>query len=75
MVKQVLAGAQAVQVVSAFFMHKLDHLQTMLDELTAWMDERGYADLEAFRGKLSRAEQDAGLYERAQYVKAFVGIE
>ncbi|MFH2007697.1 MAG: dihydroorotate dehydrogenase-like protein [bacterium] len=74
-VKQVLAGAQAVQVVSAFFKQKLDHLQTMLDEVTAWMDEQGYDDLDAFRGKLSRAEQDAGLYERAQYIKAYVGIE
>ncbi len=75
-VKQLLAGAQTVQAVSALYKNGVEYVSVMRDELAAWMDKKGYADLDAFRGHCSHDEiPDADKLERAQYIKAFVGIE
>ncbi len=69
MAKLILAGASAVQVVSAIYQHKESQITTILNELTAWMEEKGFASLNDFRGKLSNAEvKDPFVYKRAQYV-------
>ncbi len=48
----------------------------MQAEIKAWMEERGYENLAQFQGKLSRYKLgNPELYERAQYVRAFVGAE
>jgi dihydroorotate dehydrogenase (fumarate) len=75
-VRLLLAGAQAVQVTSALYQHGRDHLKTLTASLERWMDEHGHADLASFRGALSRKRQgQSDLYDRSQYIKAFVGVE
>ncbi|MGB4204930.1 MAG: dihydroorotate dehydrogenase-like protein [Bacteroidales bacterium] len=70
----ILAGADAVQVVSALYRHKPEHIAKMLEDLTAWMEKKGYSSLESFRGKLSAATlNDPFIYKRAQYVDALLG--
>ncbi len=69
MAKMILAGADCVQVVSAVYKHKVPHLAKMLEDLSSWMDENGYAGLNDFRGKLSKTNmKDPYAYQRAQYV-------
>lgn len=69
-VKAILAGASVVQTASALLMNGIPYLSTMLREIEAWMDERGYATLGDFRGKLSQRDaEDPFVFERAQYVK------
>ncbi len=69
MVRMLLAGADAVQVVSAIYKHKVPHLGKMIKELESWMDEKGYKNIGEFQGKLSKTEvQDPYAYQRAQYV-------
>jgi dihydroorotate dehydrogenase (fumarate) len=68
-IKAILAGAGAVQVVSALYAHKVPYLATMLEQLSAWMDKKGYATLADFRGKCARVNiNDPFVYRRAQYV-------
>jgi dihydroorotate dehydrogenase (fumarate) len=68
--KLLLAGASCVQVVSTLYRNSIAHLATLARELGAWMDGRGYANLDAFRGRLSAARNaDVGFYRREQYVK------
>lgn len=75
-VRLLLAGAQAVQVTSALYQHGRDHLKTLSAFLERWMDDHGHADLASFRGALSRKRQgQSDLYDRSQYIKAFVGVE
>ena len=75
-VKQILAGADAVQTVSSLYKNGIGYLTSLRDDLDAWMEEKGYADLDAFRGSCSHAETpDADRLERAQYIQAFVGVE
>jgi dihydroorotate dehydrogenase (fumarate) len=74
--KQLLVGAQAVQTVSALYRGGVGTLRTMRDDLATWMDEKGYADVAALRGRVSAGGRaDAQQLERAQYIQALVGIE
>jgi dihydroorotate dehydrogenase (fumarate) len=69
-VKQLLAGAKAVQVVSTLYKNGIGQLQTMLDQLDQWMTRQGFYGLEQFRGKLSQAKSDnPAVYERVQFLK------
>ncbi len=72
-VKMLLAGATAVQVTSTLMKNKLGHLKTMTTDLAAWMDERGYEEIGTFKGNLTEDPESAELFQRAQYMKAFVG--
>lgn len=75
-VKALLAGAQVVQVCSALYKNGVDHLATMNDEITAWMDGKSYATIDQFRGKMSQKRSDRPeSFERLQYIKALVGQE
>jgi len=69
-VKAILSGASAVQTASALLRNGIPYLSTMLREIEGWMDDRGYENLDDFRGKLSQREaEDPFAFERAQYVK------
>jgi len=76
-VKQILAGASAVQVCSLFYRKGLAEIRNLLRELEDWMGEHGYSGLDDFRGELSFKQQElnkrglgeAGSYMRAQYLK------
>ena len=74
-VKQLLVGAKAVQLCSVLYQKGVDYIQTILKEVADWMDRHNYASIGAFRGILCQEESDhPEAFERAQYVKALVGI-
>jgi dihydroorotate dehydrogenase (fumarate) len=69
-VKMLLAGACAVQVVTAFYHNGVKSIATMLEEIGRWMNGKSYATIDAFRGKLSAQKAaDSWAYTRAQYAK------
>lgn len=71
-IKQLLAGAKAVELVSALYRAGAGQLKAMLGELSAWMDRHGFASIESFRGRLSRdASEDPAAFERVQYLKRY----
>lgn len=73
-IKQLLAGAQAVQVASALYKNGPSCIQTMLNTVEDWMARHGYETLEDFRGKMSQDKStDPSLYERVQFMKYFSG--
>jgi dihydroorotate dehydrogenase (fumarate) len=75
-IRQLLAGATAVQVTSAFYLHSLSLLQRMLLDLRTWMTLNSFDTIADFQGKVSRFHaENPDLFERAQYIKAFVGAE
>ncbi|MBN1418766.1 MAG: dihydroorotate dehydrogenase-like protein [Planctomycetes bacterium] len=75
-VKQLLAGASAVQIVSELYANRVERIGAILDEVREWMERHGFGSLEAFRGKLSQLQSpQPELYERLQYIKALVGME
>ncbi|MFY0690004.1 MAG: dihydroorotate dehydrogenase-like protein [Cyclobacteriaceae bacterium] len=75
-VKMILAGADAVQIVSAIYKKGISHVTTMIEDMTEWMDAKGYKKLDDFRGKLSKANMtDPFAYKRAQYVDILLKSE
>ncbi len=68
-IKVLLAGASAVQVVSTLYTNGPEHITHMIDELDLWMKDHQYSSLDEFKGKLSKqATPDPFVYDRAQYV-------
>ncbi len=69
-IEVLLAGADVFQAVSTLYRNRIDVIGTVLKDVEAWMDRKGYKDLDAFRGKLSvEKTPDKWTYRRAQYVK------
>ena len=76
LVKQILAGADSVQVVSAIYKHGPEFVKTILDELEAWMTKSNFNSIEEFRGKVSyKNVSNSVVFERIQFMKYFGGIE
>jgi dihydroorotate dehydrogenase (fumarate) len=71
-IKMLLAGAQAVQVVSALYRNGVEHLGTMVSGLERWMEAHDYMAVGQFRGRMSQAASaHPDVYERAQYMRYF----
>jgi dihydroorotate dehydrogenase (fumarate) len=74
--RMILAGATAVQVVSTLYKNKVTHLSEIRAGLESWMNEKGYASLKDFRGKVSKMKvKDPWAFERGQYIKALLGFD
>lgn len=68
-IKLIMAGSDTVQVVSSLYKKKINHIETMLEEMKAWMKTAGYKSLKDFKGKLSKNNtKDPFVYKRAQYI-------
>lgn len=68
-IKMLLAGADAVQVVSTIYKNGPKQISRMLEDLETWMAGRAYNSLEDFKGSLSKKNtKDPFTYRRAQYV-------
>ncbi|MDA3880450.1 MAG: dihydroorotate dehydrogenase-like protein [Prolixibacteraceae bacterium] len=67
--KMILAGADATQLVSTFYKNGASYAETILSEIEAWMEKKKYKSLDDFKGKLSKdAINDEFVYKRAQYI-------
>jgi dihydroorotate dehydrogenase (fumarate) len=74
-IKAVMAGAHAVQVVSAILRHGPDVLRTLLSELSEWLEQHEYASLRQMEGSMSlRRCPDPRSYERANYIHILQGF-
>jgi len=69
-IKAILAGAHAVQIVSAILRHGPAYLAVMRDGLVRWMESLGFAKLDDVRGRLSLSNSpDPSAFERANYIR------
>ena len=78
-IKSVMAGADAVQIVSALLRHGPEYLATIERSMRQWMEENGYASVRQMRGSLSLSTcPDPQAFERANYVRtlhSFAGMQ
>ena len=75
-IKMILAGADAVQVVSTIYKNSPSVVTNILTGLNEWMEKKEYKSLADFRGKLSRKNmKDPFTYQRAQYVDILMKSE
>jgi dihydroorotate dehydrogenase (fumarate) len=69
-VKAILAGAHAVQMVSALLRHGPGFLTTIVSKLTEWMEAHEIASVDEMRGRVSLlTSDDPSNFERANYIR------
>ncbi len=75
-IKQILAGAQAVQVCSTLYKNGLDQLDLIHREINQWMEKHNYKSISDFQGIMSqKLTKNPSAFLRVQFMKHFAGIE
>jgi len=74
-VKAVMAGAHAIQVVSALLRHGADHIRTLRAGMVEWMEEHEYESLAQMQGSMNLLRSpDPGAFERANYMRVLQSL-
>ena len=69
-VRAVMAGAHAVQMVSTLLHNGVEHLATVLANLTQWLEEHEYESIAQMRGTMNLKHcPDATAFERTNYLR------
>ena len=67
-IKLLLAGATTVQVCSVLYKNGIDFFGKLVGGLEEWMDEKGFASVDDFRGKVKTSLQERRhFYQNLQY--------
>ncbi len=74
-IKQLLVGADAVQMVSSIYKNSPAHINTVLKKLKDWMSNKNYSSISDFKGKMAidNLEQPE-VFERIQFMKYFGNV-
>ncbi len=68
--KSMMAGARVAMVASSILKNGIEHLETILADLKAWMEEHEYESIRQMQGSMSREKvADPGAFSRANYMK------
>ncbi len=71
-IKMLLAGANAVQVVSEIYQNGAQVIQDMNEEISQWMNRKSYESISDFRSNLSQSiAENPEVFERIQFMKYF----
>lgn len=76
LIKQLLAGAKAVQVVSAIYLNHPPVIGEMLEVLSTWMTAKKYSSIRDFQSTVNLNEIiNPAAFERIQFMKYFGKIQ
>ena len=71
-IKQLLVGAQTVQVCSTLYKNGTEVVSKIISEIEEWMQSKEFNSIEDFRGMMSyKNMKNPALYERVQFMKHF----
>jgi dihydroorotate dehydrogenase (fumarate) len=72
-VKQLLAGADTVQLCSTLYLNGYERIGVILQGIENWMKEHNYNSVSDFKGRMNRTISNfPDKYERIQYIKAII---
>jgi len=73
-IKAVMAGAHAVQMVSALLLRGPRYLRTVRQEMEVWLETHEYESLRQMQGSMNLARcPDAAAFERGNYIRVLQG--
>ncbi len=76
LIKELLAGAKTVQIVSCLYKNGSSYIGQILEELEKWMDSKNYDKIDDFRGRFSQSKTtNPAAYSRVQFMKYFRGYQ
>ncbi len=71
-IKQLLAGAKAVEIASVIYKNGPSYIGVMLEQIDGWMQEKSFTSIADFNGKLSQKDiSNPEVFERIQFMKYF----
>lgn len=74
-IKNLLLGANAIQLASAIYKKGPAVISGMLDEMNRWLDAKGFESIQDIIGMLRQADSIRPMaYERAQFMKYFSDV-
>jgi dihydroorotate dehydrogenase (fumarate) len=74
--KMLIVGANATQLVSALLRYGIDHIRTLEQDLIQWLDEHEYESVQQLQGSMSQLNcPDPSAFERVQYMQAIQTYE
>ncbi len=74
--RQVMAGASAVEACSVFHQKGLEIIPTMLNEMDQWLELHSFKSIERVRGLMSQKQSETpAAYQRTQYLRAYFTFE
>ncbi len=75
-VKQILAGADVVEIASTIYQNGYERVGEMLEFVQKWMDTKGYESLVEYKGKMNQKDSERpAAYERVQFMRYFRGYQ
>jgi len=75
-VKMLMVGASATMTCSALLRRGIEHLRTMHQELTRWMEEHEYESVRQMQGSMCQYLcPNPAAFERAQYMRALTSYK
>jgi dihydroorotate dehydrogenase (fumarate) len=74
-IKLLLAGAKAVQIVSSIYKNGFEVIPKIISDMEFWMTQNGYNYIDQFVGNMNQYKsKDASAYERIQFMRYYSGI-
>ncbi len=68
--KSMMAGGRVAMMASAILKKGIEHMETVLADLRAWMEEHEYESIQQMQGSMSRQKvADPAAFSRANYMK------
>ena len=75
-IKQLLAGANVVQMSSVFYKHRYDIIPSIIEDIEKWMNEHKFSSVSEFQGTLSQVNvHNPCSYERVQFIRLYSGAD
>ena len=68
-IKQLLAGANSVQVCSTLYKYGFSYLKKINEEMEIWMRKKGFSSIDEFRGLINKDPQNTAAWERIHFMK------
>jgi dihydroorotate dehydrogenase (fumarate) len=75
-IKYLMAGAEVAMTTSALLRHGPGHIETLVNDMSAWMERRNYESVRQMKGSMSQSKvADPTSFERANYIKVLESYE
>jgi len=72
-IKQLLAGAAAVQVCSTLYENGINYIGELIGEVQAWMSRKSFDNIDSFRGYINKDPHNSLSWERIHFMKKSSG--
>ncbi len=74
--KLIMAGADVTMLCSALLKNGPEHIKTILNDLTDWMESHEYESIDQMKGSMSqKSVAEPAAFERAHYMRAIIEYE